>query len=153
MPETIKSIPRCHSVFRPSPDSSMFRLRSPFAYPLPTVSHHTRLAQGSWHYGAHSWESSHNKISYYSSSLAHCQIMYKDNALTCYSQPQISINLLHQIYSNPVHSSKPSMMFIFWTAAPLAPFPRLSKRAVIVVCSSFPHTTSSRRFVPSSSFA
>lgn len=44
-------------------------------------------------------------------------------------------------------------MFMFCTAAPEAPFPRLSKRAVTVVFSSLPHTTSYSLFVPDSAFA
>ena len=40
----------------------------------------------------------------------------------------------------PVVSSRPSMMFMFWMAAPLAPLPRLSKRAVTMVCFSWPVT-------------
>ena len=35
--------------------------------------------------------------------------------------------------SSPVASSIPSMMFMFWMAAPEAPLPRLSKRAVTMV--------------------
>ena len=37
---------------------------------------------------------------------------------------------------SPVVSSNPSIGFLFWTAAPDAPFPRLSNRAVIMVCAS-----------------
>ena len=37
---------------------------------------------------------------------------------------------------SPVASSMPSMMFMFWTAAPEAPLPRLSKSAVTLVWSS-----------------
>jgi len=41
------------------------------------------------------------------------------------------------IYSSrPVASSIPSMMFMFWMAAPEAPLPRLSNRAVTMVCFS-----------------
>ena len=50
--------------------------------------------------------------------------------------------------SSPVVSGNPSMMFMFWTAAPEAPFPRLSKRAVTVNASSFPATTRVRSFSP-----
>ena len=40
----------------------------------------------------------------------------------------------------PVDSSMPSMMFMFWMAAPEAPLPRLSKRAVTMVWFSWPVT-------------
>ena len=57
------------------------------------------------------------------------------------------------IHSSPVASSMPSMMFMFWTAAPEAPLPRLSKRAVTLVWPSWPQTTIFKWFVPASSLA
>ncbi len=44
----------------------------------------------------------------------------------------------------PAVSSKPSIRFMFCTAAPDAPLPRLSNSAVIIVCSSCPQTISDR---------
>ena len=48
----------------------------------------------------------------------------------------------------PSPSSKPSIRFMFCTAAPEAPLPRLSNRAVMVVCSSWPQTISRSWLVP-----
>ena len=48
---------------------------------------------------------------------------------------------------SPAVSSRPSMIFIFCTAAPDAPLPRLSNRAVTVVRLSFPHTIRRSTFV------
>ena len=47
----------------------------------------------------------------------------------------------YPLYSNPVVSSRPSKMFMFWTAAPDAPLPRLSNNAVTVKAWSLPATT------------
>ena len=56
-------------------------------------------------------------------------------------------------YTSPVVSSIPRTMFMFCTAAPEAPLPRLSKSAVTVVCSSLPHTTTRSSLVPASPLA
>ena len=48
----------------------------------------------------------------------------------------------------PSVSAKPSIRFMFWTAAPEAPLPRLSKTAVMVVWASLPQTVSRRWLVP-----
>ena len=58
-----------------------------------------------------------------------------------------------RFYSRPSVSAKPSMMFMFWTAAPDAPFPKLSNRAVTVKDSSFPATTICRSFCPALALA
>ena len=44
-------------------------------------------------------------------------------------------------------------MFMFCTAAPAAPLPRLSKSAVTLMRSAFPQTVMCSRLVPASSFA
>ena len=49
---------------------------------------------------------------------------------------------------NPSSSGNPSIKFMFCTAAPEAPLPRLSKRAVMVVCSSWPQTMRRSWLVP-----
>ena len=54
---------------------------------------------------------------------------------------------------NPFDSSKPSIRFMFWTAAPEAPLPRLSSRAVTVTRSSLPVTFSRILLVPAILFA
>ena len=53
-------------------------------------------------------------------------------------------------WRNPRSSPSPSMMFRFWTAAPDAPLPRLSKRATkqAVPRASLSNTNSSRPFDP-----
>ena len=51
---------------------------------------------------------------------------------------------------SPAVSSNPIIMFIFWTAAPDAPFPRLSNWAVSSVCSCVPETVISRLSFPAS---
>ena len=53
----------------------------------------------------------------------------------------------------PVVSSRSSMMFIFCTAAPEAPLPRLSNRAVTVKRSSLPATMRVRVSFPASALA
>ena len=65
-------------------------------------------------------------------------------------------NLFHRLllyghkllHSSPSVSSKPSIKFMFCTAAPLAPLPRLSKRAVMVNASSLPATSRARSLSP-----
>ena len=49
---------------------------------------------------------------------------------------------------SPSSSGNPSIKFMFCTAAPEAPLPRLSKRAVMVVCSSWPQTMRRSWLVP-----
>ena len=69
-----------------------------------------------------------------------------------------AVNDLHSSSSpfqsvRPVVSSRPSMIFMFCTAAPDAPFPRLSNSAVTIVCSSWPQTISRRLSRPAIVFA
>ena len=55
---------------------------------------------------------------------------------------------LFQLRLSPSVSSKPSIRFMFCTAAPLAPLPRLSKRAVTVSWPSLPATVRVRSSSP-----
>ena len=72
---------------------------------------------------------------------------------TAFEQPLRAKPMRTPAYRSPVVSSRPRAMFMFWTAAPEAPFPRLSNSAVTVVWSSLPQTTMCSSLVPASSFA
>ena len=58
-----------------------------------------------------------------------------------------------RVQVKPVVSSRPSIRFMFWTAAPEAPLPRLSNRAVTVNWPSLPAVTMERLLLPALALA